>query len=273
MPPTIPPAAARGQAAQFPSRSVSKPAVQFSRHPGASLHHPGASLRHSGASRNLGQYCVNHPYAEAAPNRHYRIPQPSFRRKPESMPAASIADSPNHHPGASRNPCLPAPSPSPSTVIPAQAGIYACRPHCRLPQPPFRRKPESKACGHLHRHSGFPNRHSDASRNLVQHCANHPYAVATPNRHSGASRNLWRAVTFPVNPTPPTVIPAQAGIHACRPHCRLPQPPFRRKPESMPAASIAASPNRHSGESRNLGRKETLPPAPAKLPISQSNLP
>ena len=48
----------------------------------------------------------------------------------------------------------------------------------------------------------------------------------------------------------------------------------------MPADSITVSlnrhpvsSNRHSGASRNLGRKEPLPPAPAKFPISQSNLP
>ena len=56
------------------------------------------------------------------------------------------------------------------------------------PQPSFRRKPESRAYGHIHRHSGFPN------------------------RHSGLRRNLGRVVIFTVIPASPPVIPAQAGI-------------------------------------------------------------
>ena len=131
-------------------------------------------------------------------------PQPSFRRKPESMPAGPIADSLNRHSGASRNLCLPPPLPHPPTVIPAQAGIHACRPHHRLPQPSFRRKPESMPAASI---------------------------ADSLNRHSGASRNPCLPAPLP---TPSTVIPAQAGIHACRPHCRLPQPSFRRKPESTP---------------------------------------
>ena len=125
--------------------------------------------RHSGASRNPVQHCVNHPYAKAAPNRHYRIPQPSFRRKPESRPGRIRSrprpgGPPNRHSGASRNLGRVVNSPSfrhqpefsatlrtiptpkqPPTVIPAKAGIYACRPHCRLPQPSFRLAPESRA--------------------------------------------------------------------------------------------------------------------------------
>ena len=80
-------------------------------------------------------------------------------------------------------------------------------------------------------------------------------------RHPGASRNL---------------------VQHCEPSLRrsVLHPSFRRKPESMPAGPITispnrhpVSPNRHSGLRRNPGRKETLPPAPAKFPISQSNLP
>ena len=183
------------------------------------------------------QRCVNHPYAEAVPNRHYQIPQPSFRRQPESMPAASITASPNRHSGASRNPCLPASSPPPSTVIPAPAGIHACRLHCRLPQPSFRRKPESMPTGLI---------------------------ADSLNRHSGASRNPCLP---PPLPPPSTVIPAPAGIHACRLHYRLPQPSFRRKPESMPAGPIADSLNRHSGASRNPGRAATFTVIPAQAGI------
>ena len=113
------------------------------------------------------------------------------------------------------------------------------RPHSpsfQLPQPSFRRKPESRTCGHNHRHS-----------------------------------------------SPPTVIPAKAGIYARRPHYRLPQPSyqspqpsFRRKPESRPCGHLrrhSGSPNRHSAASRNPRRKETLPPAPAKFPIRRFTLP
>ena len=123
------------------------------------------------------------------------------------------------------------------SVIPAKAGIYACRLHYRLPQPSFRllqpsfrRKPESMAYGHIHRHYRIPQ---PSFRRKPESMPAGPIADSL-NRHSGASRNLWRTATFTV---------------------------------------ITGSPNRHSGESRNLWRKETLPPAPTKFPISHSNLP
>ena len=234
--------------------------------------HPGSPNRHSSASRNLGArshspsfrfsqpslpalptvipaqagiQCniANHPYAEAAPTvipakagiharrPHCRLPQPSFRRKPESMPAGPIADYFNRHSGASRNPCPPAPLPTTSTVIPAQAGIHACQPHCRLPQPSFRRKPESMPAGLI---------------------------TDSLNRHSGASRNPCLP---PPLPTPSTVIPVQAGIHAYRPHCRLPQPSFRRKPES--SAALREPSLRRSGPQPSSRRKpESMPAGP-----------
>ena len=142
----------------------------------------------------------------------FRLPQPSFRRKPESRACSHI-----HRHSA------------PPAVIPAQAGIQGARsypPSFRPPQPSFRRKPESRACDHIHRHSD------------------------SPSRHSGASRNLCPAVTFTVIPAPPAVIPAQAEIQVVRsysPSFRLPQPSFRRKPESMLAGSITVVRNYDPG--------------------------
>ena len=120
------------------------------------------------------------------------------------------------------------------------------------PQPSFRRKPESRACGHIHRHSGPPSRHSGASRNPCR------VAISTviPAKagiqgvwsylpYSGASRNPCRVAISTVIPPPPTVIPAQPGIQAVwsySPSFRLPQPSFRRKPESMACGHI----HRHS---------------------------
>ena len=141
----------------------------------------------------------------------FQLPQPSFRQKPESMPCGNIhrhSGSPNRHSGESRNPGRVVTFtviPAPQTVIPAQAGIYALRsrsPSFRLLQPSFRRKPESMRCGHTHRHSD------------------------SPNRHSGASRNPGRVVTF-------TVIPAQAGIQGVWSH----SPSFRLPPTVIPACA------------------------------------
>ena len=151
----------------------------------------------------------------------------------------------HRHSGASRNP--------------GRVVIFTVIPD---PQPSFRRKPESSAAlrePSLRRSGPQPSLPPPptvipAQAGIWCNIANHPYAEAAPNRHSGASRNLWRAVTFTITPSPPTVIPAQAGIYACRLHYRLSQPSFRRKPESMYAASIADSLNRHSAASRNPGR-------------------
>ena len=176
--------------------------------------HSGHPNRHSGASRNLGPGAFGADPVRAAS-------QPSFRRKPESMPAGSITDSlnrhtasPNRHSGASRNLC---------------PGAFGADPVRAAPQPSFRRKPESMPAGPI---TGSPNRHT-----------------ASPNRHSGASRNLCLPASSPPTPTAipalPTVIPAKAGIYACRPHHRLPQPPshlpqplFWRKPESRACGHI-----------------------------------
>ena len=146
--------------------------------------------RHSGASRNLWRMVtltVIPPqagiYGVWSHSPSFRLPQPSFRRKPESMACGHI----HHHSGS--------------------------------PQPSFRRKPESRACGHIHRHSGSPNRHSGASRN-PRRAAHSPSFRRKPEstacghipRHSAASPNPRRMVTsFPV-------IPAQAGIYPCRLH-------------------------------------------------------
>ena len=173
------------------------------------------------------------------PQPSLRLPHPSLRRKPESMAYGHIhrhsaspsrhSASPHRHSGASRNlwrtvifTVIPDPLPQPSF---------------RLPHPSFRRKPESMAYGHVHRHSGSP---PPSFRRKPE-----SMLARSPNRHSGASRNLRL-------PPPPAVIPAQAGIYPCRlpqPSFRLPQPSSRRKPES----TLAASPRRHSGASRNDG--------------------
>ena len=157
-----------------------------------------------------------------------------------------------------------------STVIPDPLP----QPSFRLPHPSFRRKPESMAYGHIHRHPD------------------------SPSRHPGASRNLWRAVIFTVIPTPPAVIPAQAGIYGVRsysPSFRipsptrhsgasrnlsraviftvipdpLPQPSFRRKPES----TLAAPSSRHTGASRNLSLPPPLTVIPSQARIYPCRLP
>ena len=168
---------------------------------------------------------------------------PSFRRQPESRACSHMhrhSGSPIRHSGESRNLWRAVTY----TVIPAPAGIQGLRSHTpsfRLPHPSFRRKPESRACGHIHRHSGSPIRHSGESRNLWRAviCTTIPApqppfrrqpasrACGHIHRHSGESRNLWPAVTY-------TVIPACAGIYGVRSYA----PSFRRKPESMLAGSI-----------------------------------
>ena len=107
--------------------------------------HSGSPTRHSGASRNLWR-TVMFTVIPALPRRHSgaspnlclpapltvipaqagiyacRLPQPSSRRKPESILAASPSRhsaSPSRHSGKSRNLRLP----PPPAVIPAQAGI------------------------------------------------------------------------------------------------------------------------------------------------------
>ena len=128
-------------------------------------HYSGSPNRHSGANRNLGR-AVTFTVIPAQTgiqgvwsySPSFRLPQPSFRP-------------PNRHSGASRNPgravtfaviqtpptIIPAPpnrhSGSPSTVIPAQAGIQGVRsysPSFRLP---------------LNRHSGF--RRNDGCRGIA----------------------------------------------------------------------------------------------------------
>ena len=112
--------------------------------------HSGASFRHPGESRNL-RAAIDF----------------GFRQNDGSTPRHVVI--------FTVIPASPAVIPAPSTVIPAQAGIYACRLHCRLPQPSFRRKPESMPAGPI---------------------------TDSPNHHSGASRNPGRTVTVIVSPAP-----------------------------------------------------------------------
>ena len=123
----------------FPSRWFNFfPSFQFFRHPNFLRH--SKLFRHSGESRNLRA-------------RWYDFPSFQLFR----------------HSGESRNLCLPAPLPPPPTVIPAKAGIYAVwsySPSFRLPQPSFRRKPESTRLGDTMFPSFQFSRHSGASRNL-----------------------------------------------------------------------------------------------------------
>ena len=105
-----------------------------------------------------------------------------------------------------------------------------------------------RPCGHIHRHSGSPSRHSGESRNL---CLPpplpqgvRPYSPSfrlpqpsyrLPNRHSGASRNLCLPT-----PLPQGVRPYSPSFRFPQQSFRLPQPSFRRKPESMLADSVTA---------------------------------
>ena len=180
--------------------------------------------RHSGKSRNPVQHCVNHPYAVAAPNRHSGAsrnpvqhcepslhrsnPQPSFRRKPESMPADSITvcpqpsfRPPNRHSGASRNP------------------VQHCVNH-----------PYAEAA---------PTRHSGASRNLwravtftVIPARRNPTSAArrllTFRRHHSLS--LWHGQSdcaHPLRPAP--------GVPSVRPDFRPPNPARQiQNPQNSP---------------------------------------
>ena len=116
---------------------------------------PDPPSRHSGESRNLrAAMDSGFPVIPIFPS--FRLPQPSFRRKPESTRRDRLR--------FSRHSDFP--------VIPAKAGIYALRwtpvfPSFRIPQPSFRRKPESTRRDGLQfsHHSEF-FRHSGASRNL-----------------------------------------------------------------------------------------------------------
>ena len=111
----------------------------------------------------------------------------------------------------------------------------------KLPCPPA--ASPTRPCGHIHRHTASPNRHTNS-----------------PNRHSGESRNLRPPTPLP---PPPTVIPAKAGIYACRLHYQLPQPSYLLPPTVIPAKAgiYARRPHHHSrectapdlGESRNNG--------------------
>ena len=130
-------------------------------------------------------------------------------------------------------PSPPTVIPSPPTVIPAQAGIHACRSHCRLPQPSFRRKPESTPVGSI---TVSPNRHP-----------------ASPNRHSGFRRNLWRAVTF-------TVIPACAGIQAAK-------NPYRQPRQSFQLVGLTSR-NPHTARNPGIPPASRLPRQYAPRPVT-----
>ena len=72
------------------------------------------------------------PATVIQPNRH-STPQPSFRRKPESMAAGYITAVSDYYDGfrRPRNRHSTQPSFNPPTVIPAKAGIYGCWCHYR----------------------------------------------------------------------------------------------------------------------------------------------
>ena len=109
-------------------------------------------------SANLAAFPIKQSNLSAFPRRPksgYTSRPPALRRSP-SLPAIPprACGHIHRHSGASRNPGRVVRS----TVIPAQAGIqgaWSYPPPFRLPQPSFRRKPESRACGHIHRHSDF----------------------------------------------------------------------------------------------------------------------
>ena len=192
--------------------------------------------------------CDHIPRHSGSPQPSFRLSQPSFWSKPESMACGHIPrhpGSPNRHSGLRRNLCPPTPLPSPPTVIPAlptvipaKAGIYARRPITDSPN----------------RHTDSLNRHSGESRNLCL-----PAPLPTPSTVIPApagiqARGHLHRHTDPHSrhPGPPTVIPAKAGIYGARspspsyrppqPSFRPSQPSFRRKPESRARGHI----HRHS---------------------------
>ena len=149
-----------------------------------------------------------------------RLPQPSFRRKPESMPAGPIADYLNRHSGASRNlvqhcePSLRRSSPQPSFRRKPESSAALREPSLRRsgPQPSFRRKPESRVCGHIRRHSRLPQpsfRRKPESR-VCGHIRRHSRLPQPSFRRKPESRP-GRIRSRPRPGAPPTVIPAQAG--------------------------------------------------------------
>ena len=173
----------------------------------------------------------SHPPSFRPPCRHSDSPQPSFRLPPTVIPAnfSSFRLAPESMLAASMSSRFPQPS-------------------SRFPQPSFRRifrhsgasrnlcLPAPCHSGSPSRHPGSPSRHSGASRNLClpppRHSASPSRHPASPNRHSGeffrhsgASRNLClpppcHSGSPSRHSGPAAVIPAQAGIYACRLHYR-----------------------------------------------------
>ena len=184
-------------------------------------HHSGASrnlggrghmYRHSAASRNLVQHCVNHPYAVAAPNRHSAASR-NLVQHCVNHPYAVAA--PNRHSGASRN------------------LVQHCEPSLRRssPQPSFRLAPESRSCGHIHRHSSAPEPGPSAARRLL-----------TFRRHHSLS--LWHDQSdyaHPLRPAPsmPSVGPDfRPPIAAATPHPAPPNPKSRKFPPNDDARML-----------------------------------
>ena len=115
----------------------------------------------------------------------------------------------NRHSGASRNlgrVVICTVIPAPPTVIPAQAGIYVCG-----------ETSVGRANTPYNRHSGSPNRHSGASRNLCvrrngRRARQYPLQPSFRRKPESMCAGE-RASDAPILPT--TVIPAQARIYAC----------------------------------------------------------
>ena len=116
-------------------------------------------------------------------------------------------------------------------------------------QPSFRRKPESRAVVTFTVIPVPPNRHSGASRNLGRWSHSPSFRIPQPsfrlplNRHSGASRNPGPTVTFTVIPVPPN---RHSGLR-------------RNLGRWSHSPSFRIPLNRHSGASRNLCLPAPLP--------------
>ena len=135
---------------------------------------------------------------------------------------------------------------TPPPVIPAQAGTHAC-PGLRSGGPDSQGRP----CPNTSVIPAPTSRHSRAGGN--------PRLPRTPIRGPGLSRQ-----TMPQHirhsHTPPPVIPAQAGIHAC-PGLRSGGPDSQGRP--CPNTSVILAPtNRHSRTPPSFPRRREPTPAP-----------
>ena len=150
--------------------------------------------------------------------------QPSFRRKPESIGGGGRAFG-----GGG----------SPTTVIPAQAGIYACWLHYRS----RRLRP------------GVRFHHCDAPTTVIPAKAG-IYACRLHYRSS----ILRPGVRFHHCDAPTTVIPAQAGIYACRLHHRSSR--LRRRILAQAAMTFVGHRNDENVPRTAVNPNMTTPPGP-----------